>query len=466
MASIKLFAGTDVGLRDNNEDNFIVCPDLTKDEWMVPANQQEPIQLGQRGCLVVVADGMGGMNAGEVASDIAIKTVQRLFAPAVLPADTVEKPEAVKAYLKKVIAEADQQVKTRCKDDPDTEGMGSTIVIAWLIKDMVYIGWLGDSRAYSFMSGGGEGTVLGGQTRAAAPTDMGTIIRLSKDHSYVQQLVDANILTEEEAMNHPESNVIVRSLGDTSQKARPDVTVHPVCNGEIILLCSDGLCGVCTDAEIAAIIGMHTDDLQLCKEALTTAALKAGGSDNITVALLQVDSVENGIANPQEQVSISLDESAHSSSNDCHVEKRDLLKGKLPIWLALCVAALCVAALFLFLPDNNSGNASTIEQNNGADTDTISNAIEIANHFERTTGSFERNKKNDSIHLDGKNILQKKDQNVNVNPLETLTAGPKQEQTSKKKDEVELKENEISITPSSAENPSITTNNNTKTISQ
>ena len=98
MTSIKLFAGTDVGLRDNNEDNFIVCPDLTKDKWMVPANQQEPIQLGQRGCLLVVADGMGGMNAGEVASDIAIKTVQQMFSPSVLPEKTVEKPEAVKAY--------------------------------------------------------------------------------------------------------------------------------------------------------------------------------------------------------------------------------------------------------------------------------------------------------------------------------------------------------------------------------
>ena len=95
MASIKLFAGTDIGLRDNNEDNFIVCPDLTKEEWMVPADQQEPIQLGQRGCLIVVADGMGGMNAGEVASGIAIKTVQQMFSPSVLPASATDKPESV-----------------------------------------------------------------------------------------------------------------------------------------------------------------------------------------------------------------------------------------------------------------------------------------------------------------------------------------------------------------------------------
>lgn len=274
MTLIKLFAGTDVGLRDNNEDNFIVCPDLTKDKWMVPADQQEPIQLGPRGCLLVVADGMGGMNAGEVASDIAIKTVQQMFSPSALPVKIVEKSEAVKAYLKKVITQADLQIKKRCKADPSTEGMGSTIVIAWLLGNNVYVGWLGDSRAYSFISSKG-------------------IVRLSKDHSYVQKLVDAKMLTEDEAMNHPDSNVVIRSLGDTSQKAKPDIIVHSVCEGEIILLCSDGLCGVCKDDVITEIIKQNVDDLQSCKEALTTATLQAGGSDNITVALLQVVKIEN-----------------------------------------------------------------------------------------------------------------------------------------------------------------------------
>ena len=97
MPSFRLFAGTDVGLRDNNEDNFTVCPDLAKGEWMVPANQQENITLGSRGCLMVVADGMGGMNAGEVASDIAIKTVQAMFSPAKMPADVTKNPDSIKA---------------------------------------------------------------------------------------------------------------------------------------------------------------------------------------------------------------------------------------------------------------------------------------------------------------------------------------------------------------------------------
>lgn len=269
MPSFRLFAGTDVGLRDNNEDNFTVCPDLSKNEWMVPANQQETISLGKRGCLMVVADGMGGMNAGEVASDIAIKTVQTLFSPAKMSDNVTKNPSSIKAYIKKVITEADHQVKKHCKKDPSTEGMGSTIVLAWLFDGNVYVGWMGDSRAYSYIPEKG-------------------ISRLSKDHSYVQELVDAKMITEEEAMLHPQSNVIMRSLGDVSQKAKPDVVCHPVSKEEIILLCSDGLCGVCTDESIAEIISQTSDDLRNCKEALTNAALEADGSDNITIALMQI----------------------------------------------------------------------------------------------------------------------------------------------------------------------------------
>lgn len=269
MPSFRLFAGTDVGLRDNNEDNFTVCADLAQGEWMVPANQQTDIPLGSQGCLMVVADGMGGMNAGEVASDIAVKTVQRMFSPAKIPTDVTRSPNSIKAYIKKVITEADCQVKKHCKKDPSTEGMGSTIVMAWLVGSKVYVGWMGDSRAYSFIPEKG-------------------ISRLSKDHSYVQELVDAKMITEEEAMLHPQSNVIMRSLGDATQKAKPDVVSHPVVKGEIILLCSDGLCGVCTDDAIAEIISKTSDDLRSCKEALTQAALDSDGSDNITIALMHI----------------------------------------------------------------------------------------------------------------------------------------------------------------------------------
>lgn len=270
-----MFAGTNVGLRENNEDNFTVSPDLNKNEWIVPADNQQVIQLGPRGCVMVVADGMGGQNAGEVASAIAIDSVQEMFSPDELPANVIEKPDTIKQFLKKVVSECDIRIKQKAKEDSSTAGMGSTIVLSWLVNDKLYIAWLGDSRAYSFVPKKG-------------------IARLSKDHSYVQQLVDAGAITEDEAMDHPNSNVITRSLGDTSQKAKADVIECDVEDGQIILLCSDGLCGVCKDEEIGGIIEEECSDLQKCKECLTTAALAAGGSDNITISLMQISKGEDG----------------------------------------------------------------------------------------------------------------------------------------------------------------------------
>lgn len=264
-----MFAGTDIGLRDNNEDNFTVCPDLTRNEWIVPADHQQAIPLGERGCVMVVADGMGGQNAGEVASGIAIATVQDMFAPASLPANVLETSGSVKSYLKKVISEADIRVKKHTDEHPETEGMGSTIVIAWLINRTLYVAWLGDSRAYLVNAAKGIG-------------------RLSKDHSYVQQLVDAGALTDEAAMTDPNSNVITRSLGDTSQKAKADVMEYSVVDGDIVLLCSDGLCGVCKDEVIGGIVEEGADNLLTCKDRLTETVLEAGGSDNITIALMQI----------------------------------------------------------------------------------------------------------------------------------------------------------------------------------
>lgn len=220
MLSFKLYAATHIGLRENNEDNFIVCPNLMESSWMVPSNHRETIQLGRKGCVIVVADGMGGQNAGEVASAIAVDTIKEIFNEGNLSAEVISTSGSIKSFLKKAIAEADLRIKKRTQIDAATKGMGSTIVIAWLIGQRIYIAWLGDSRAYSYIPDKGIG-------------------RITKDHSYVQQLVDANVLTDEEAMADPHSNIITRSLGDLTQKANPDVVDYSVENGEIILLCTD-----------------------------------------------------------------------------------------------------------------------------------------------------------------------------------------------------------------------------------
>jgi protein phosphatase len=324
MVSFKMFAGTNIGLRENNEDNFTVCPNLMLNEWVVPADTGQALSLGERGCIMVVADGMGGQNAGEVASAIAIDTVRELFSPTKLPTQILEDSEQINSYLKRVITEADVRIKQHAHNDPSTEGMGSTIVMVWVVRDVAYVAWLGDSRAYSYLPDKGIG-------------------RLSKDHSYVQTLVDAHKLTDEEAMNHPNSNIITRSLGDTAQRAKADVASYQLQNGEVILLCSDGLCGVCRDAVIGHIIESNYDNLQLCKEQLTQAALAAGGSDNITIALLRV------MMTSQPEGKTSLDD--HSSCSLTNLLKKHFSPLYLVILLLLVIIGILLYALMKPQPE-------------------------------------------------------------------------------------------------------------------
>lgn len=268
MQGIKIFAGTNVGLRDNNEDNFTVCSDLQSGSWAVPTDHQQVLSLGNMGSLLLVADGMGGQNAGEVASAIAVQTVEALFSLEALSSICLDDDNQVRQYLLNGIEKADARIKAHAHDHAETSGMGSTLVMAWILKGVAHVAWIGDSRAYAVMPSKG-------------------IARLTKDHSFVQGLVDKGQITEEEAMTHPNSNIITRSLGDMSQRARGDVVSYSLHNGEVILLCSDGLCGVCSDAVIGGIVEDYVADLQQCKEQLTNAALRAGGSDNITIALAQ-----------------------------------------------------------------------------------------------------------------------------------------------------------------------------------
>lgn len=331
MVSIKLYAGTDIGLRDNNEDNFTVCPDLQSGEWIVPGTQSS-IPLGRRGCLVVVADGMGGQNAGEVASAITIDTVQRMFAPTMLTDSALSRPVCIRDYMVKVIKEADVRVKKYGAEHPEAEGLGSTIVMAWIIGKKAYVAWLGDSRVYSLRCG------------------EGAVSRLTKDHSYVQRLVDAGRLSEEQAMAHPDSNIITRSVGDTFRNAEPEVTEHELTDGEVLLLCSDGLCGVCTDAEmLRTVTAVGPDRLRECKKALVEAALEAGGSDNITVALAQVAAGDDRTAAD----TMKPDEWKSDTGKDNSGKKKEVTKGssviiarKLSLLLfGILVAAVCVGVM-------------------------------------------------------------------------------------------------------------------------
>lgn len=268
--TFKLTAATNVGLiRSNNEDNFIVCPNLdSKSAWFVPDTPDQTLTLSKNGALFVVADGMGGMNAGEVASAIAIETVQEMFSQDDY-SSIINDDNKICNYMKRVVEKADRNIKNRVKRDSSTEGMGTTIVMGWVIGCRVHICWCGDSRAYLFNPQVG-------------------LKRLSKDHSYVQQLVDEGKLDPELAFDHPNSNIITRSLGDSSQKAMPDYMSQRLSSGDIILLCSDGLCGLCDDPEILEVMSQEAESIDDVKNRLITAALNAGGHDNVTLTLFQV----------------------------------------------------------------------------------------------------------------------------------------------------------------------------------
>lgn len=245
----------------------------------------EILQLdNNKGVLLIVCDGMGGMQAGEVASALALETIKKWFASERLTPQVMANPLE---YLRQSIVGADINIKEYSKTHPETEGMGSTAVLAWLLGDKLYVAWCGDSRAYRY------NPQLG-------------LERLSHDHSMVQAWVDAGQITEEQAFDHPQSNIITRSLGDPNGEAMPDVAEYELYNNDVILLCSDGLCGTLRDREIEKILSENSNLTQCCNQ-LWQADRAAGWSDNVTTAMAQIVSggamlsmVQSGNAVPEE----------------------------------------------------------------------------------------------------------------------------------------------------------------------
>ena len=265
--ALKIVASTNMGLvRTNNEDNFIVCPDLKKGEWLIPQSE-DYLDLGEYGALLVVADGMGGANAGEVASEIAIETIKQTCSPEELK-KLVFDDNSIPSFLEDAIQKANANILARSEQDEATSGMGTTIVMAWIYGNVAYITWCGDSRCYVYNSKVG-------------------LQRLSKDHSYVQELVDKGALDPEAAFDHPYSNVITKCLDGEKKHCVPESRKYEIEDGDTLLLCTDGLSGLCRDDEIIKILS-ENEDLYTCKNALIEAALNNGGHDNVTVAMANV----------------------------------------------------------------------------------------------------------------------------------------------------------------------------------
>ena len=267
---IKISALTDVGKeRDNNEDALIYCSDLSLQNWD-DGSTAEYKKLGELGTLLVVADGMGGANAGEVASSLAIETVKEFFSVSRVQETLAHGDEEISSLLKETISAADHAINQRMAEDPETDGMGTTIVICWILQDgKSHIAWCGDSRCYLYNTTSG-------------------LRRLTKDHSLVQELVDSGEITEEEAFNHPDSNIITCGLGGFQTYPSPDIVTCNLKANDTVMLCSDGLCGYCTDEDIKQVFSSECVETVSCCQKMLNKALDAGGADNIAIVMASV----------------------------------------------------------------------------------------------------------------------------------------------------------------------------------
>lgn len=260
---VNLFGRTDVGkTREHNEDNFVICQNIHGNDWEF---DEHALKLGKLGCAMVVADGMGGASAGEVASEIMVTTAKNMFQEVrTLP----ESSKEIKDFLAKVILTAHKNILSHAQKNPQTEGMGTTAALAWVVGDKAYIAWAGDSRVYLHRAG-----------RELRPA--------TDDHSMVWQLVLNGHLTPEEARVHPQSNIITQSLGDSTNAPKPETKTLQLKAGDRLMLCSDGLNGMLDDFELEQILSQQKDTAGTCQELVNQANL-AGGVDNITVLLMDV----------------------------------------------------------------------------------------------------------------------------------------------------------------------------------
>ena len=284
-------------VRGGNEDNFYVDDNLC-DEYPSHCESDVEKELCDYGLIMAVADGMGGMNAGEVASEIAVETVRDYFSPGRINAENSADHQSRKQYLERLIVEADDRIKQDAVNNPDHAGMGSTIILAWIVGNEMTLSWCGDSRAYRFNPATG-------------------IELISEDHSYVQELVKKGILTYDQTFEHPQGNIVTRSLGDESRRAQPETRFFNIYDEDIILLCSDGLSGVLRDKKtldenghfypgdnLEDLIRNNHDSLVNCRQVLWKAAEAADWYDNVTAILCEIKSGAGSIpAAPQNAVS-------------------------------------------------------------------------------------------------------------------------------------------------------------------
>ncbi len=256
---VSVFGKTDLGrTRDHNEDTFLVADLSTGNASLQPEVRNH--QIGPRGSLFMVADGMGGAAAGELASAMAAEVIHRHMATAwAHDGNTAASRFAFR--MREAVELANAEIYGYAREHPEVRGMGTTVTAAGIFGNDLYLAQIGDSRAY---------LIRGNET-----------IQLTKDQSLMQRLVDAGELTEIEAEQSERRNIILQALGP-DPRVKVDLTHQPVRRGDTLILCSDGLSGLVRREEFAGLAQQHRDPQALCA-ALIDLANERGGPDNITV---------------------------------------------------------------------------------------------------------------------------------------------------------------------------------------
>lgn len=238
-------ARTDVGIvRSGNEDNYLM--------------------LADRG-VFIVADGMGGHAAGEVASEMAVRIISKELGSLRGMSD-----EGVGERIRVSIRAANEAIFDRTLSEHDKRGMGTTVTVLTLLPRRYLIGQVGDSRAYLLRDG--------------------RFLQVTKDHSYVQEQVDAGLLTAEQARVHPYSNVITRCVG-ASNDVMPDLYFGSLREGDVLLLASDGLTGMLEDEQLLKILTSDGGP-QGWVDRMITEANRRGGLDNITAIIVKIETID------------------------------------------------------------------------------------------------------------------------------------------------------------------------------
>jgi protein phosphatase len=269
---LSVFAKSDLGrTRDHNEDCFIVA-DLTAQLASLQPEVRDH-EVGPKGSLLMVADGMGGAAAGEVASDMATKAVFEHLTKD-WAQDTENTPQRFAYRLKEAVELANQRIHAYAKEHPELKGMGTTTTAVGILGGHLYLSQVGDSRCYLVRSG--------------------AAVQLTKDQSLMQRLVDAGELTEEEAEKSERKNIILQALGP-DPRVRVDLTHQEARKGDTVVLCSDGLSGQVKKDEIASVVGATPDLVEACSR-LIDLANERGGPDNITVIIARLNG--DGLPDP------------------------------------------------------------------------------------------------------------------------------------------------------------------------